>query len=129
MKQQLNINQWESTANVIDWFNNTERKSTCSCAQFDIVEFYSSNLIDLLAKSLDYAKCLTTIIDDNIPIIMHAKKSLLLDKEVSWIKKNGENMFEVTMGCFDGAEICKLVCLFILHKLGQKHYNLDIGLY
>ena len=26
-----------------------------------------------------------------------------------WVKKNGKNMFDVTMGCFDSAKICKLV--------------------
>ena len=40
---------------------------------------------------------------------MQARKSLLFDKGVSWIKKDCVNMFDVTMGCFDGAEICKLV--------------------
>jgi hypothetical protein len=32
-------------------------------------------------------------------------------------------MFDVTMGSFDGAEICNLVGLFILNKLAAKFGN------
>ena len=39
---------------------------------------------------------------------MHARKSLLFDKEESWIKKNGDDILDVTMGCFDGANIFNL---------------------
>ena len=35
----------------------------------------------------------------------------------------------VTMGSYDGAEICELVGLFILNKLGQKFGKENIGLY
>ena len=33
-----------------------------------------------------------------------------------WIKKNNSE-FDVTMGSYDGAEICELVGLFLLHEL------------
>ena len=38
-------------------------------------------------------------------------------------------MFDVTMGSYDGAEICELVGLFILNKLCAKYGNDYIGLY
>ena len=44
-------------------------------------------------------------------------------------KKNGDPDFDVTMGSFDGAELCKLVGLYILHILGEKYGKHRIGLY
>ena len=42
---------------------------------------------------------------------------------------NNDTMFDVTMGSFDGAEICNLVGLFILNKLAAKFGNESVGLY
>lgn len=33
------------------------------------------------------------------------------------------------MGVFDGAEVCELVSIFILHKLSKTHAISDLGLY
>jgi hypothetical protein len=45
-------------------------------------------------------------------------------------KKYGSNsLFDVTMGSFDGAEICELVRLFILNHLGKRFGKENIGLY
>jgi hypothetical protein len=38
-------------------------------------------------------------------------------------------MFDVTMGSYDGAEICELVGLFILSKLEAKFGKNQVGLY
>ena len=38
-----------------------------------------------------------------------------------WIKKNG-GQFDVTMGAYDGAEVCELVGTFLLFQLSQ-HYK------
>ena len=38
-------------------------------------------------------------------------------------------MFDVAMGCYDGAEVCELVGVYILHKLSSKFPEGDIGLY
>ena len=45
-----------------------------------------------------------------------------------WTKITGAN-FDVGMGSFDGAELCKLVGLFLLHKLGHIIKMEDMGLY
>ena len=37
--------------------------------------------------------------------------------------------FDVTMGSFDGAELCELVGLYILHILGEKYGKHRVGLY
>ena len=38
-------------------------------------------------------------------------------------------MFDVTMGSFDGAEICDLVGLFLLNILAKRFGNKFVGLY
>ena len=42
-------------------------------------------------------------------------------------EKKGEDPFDVTMGSFDGAEVCELIGIFLLQKL--SHININIGLY
>ena len=60
---------------------------------------------------------------------MHLGKSLLFDSNSIWIKKDGSLNFDVTMGSYDGAEICELVGVYILHVLGEKYRKVKIGLY
>ena len=61
--------------------------------------------------------------------IMHSRKFLLFSGTDVWIKKDGDKDFDVTMGSYDGAEICEIVGLYILHKLGEKYGKERIGLY
>ena len=49
----------------------------------------------------DYAN----INDEAVSTIMHARKSLLFCDGDLWVKKSGAE-FDVTMGSFDGAEVC-----------------------
>ena len=58
----------------------------------------------------------TNIPDRDIDIIMHSRKSLLFNNNKAWIKKDNSS-FDVTMGRYDGAEVCELVGLFILNDL------------
>ena len=44
------------------------------------------------------------------------------------VKKSGD-MFDVTMGSYDGAEVCQLVGLFLLNKLEKYIPKKSIGLY
>lgn len=43
-------------------------------------------------------------------------------------KRDSCNLFDVTMGSYDGAETCELVGLYILHLIAEKHGN-NFGLY
>ena len=52
---------------------------------------------------------------------MHARKSLLFDEGSTWIKKVPEDNFDVSMGSYDGAEICELVGLYLLNQLSREH--------
>ena len=61
-------------------------------------------------------------------IITHAIKSLFKDGQ-PWVKKENSNMFDVTMGSFDGAEVCELVDVYLLHQLSEYNNPASIGLY
>ena len=69
----------------------------------------------LLGNSLTFVKTHTTISDQEINVFKHSRKALLFDHKDVW-RKNGEN-HDVTMGSFDGAEICEIVGLYLLDKL------------
>ena len=45
------------------------------------------------------------------------------------VKKDGIEDFHVRLGCFDRAEVCKLVRTFILNKLKNVFQNNAFGLY
>ena len=51
---------------------------------------------------------LTSVSASDIDVIIHARKSLLFDGSNTWIKKEG-GLFDVSMGAYDGAEVCELV--------------------
>ena len=38
-------------------------------------------------------------------------------------------LFDVTMGSFDGCELCEVVGLFVLHRMMEKFPEIDFGLY
>ena len=61
-------------------------------------------------------------------VILHAKKSLLFLNGEAWNKRNG-NLFDVTMGSYDGAEVCELVGLYLLYQMKLLFPNMDFGLY
>ena len=129
IRKNLSVNQWRNTSAVIEWFKNIQEKDRCTFTVFDIEEFYPSISEKLLDQSIEFAKNYTEITDDELRIIHHARKSLLFDKNEPWVKKNSRNAFDVTMGSYDGAEICELVGLLILFKLSSSYNAKDIGLY
>ena len=57
---------------------------------------------------------MTNTDDSTIQIIKHARKSLLFDSIGVWVKNDDNPLFDVTMGSFDGAEVCELVGLYLL---------------
>ena len=44
-------------------------------------------------------------------------------------RENGEGLFDVTMGSFDGAEACEIVGLYLLDKLSSLLGKDNVGLY
>ena len=64
----------------------------------------------------------------DIEVMFHSRKSILYDNGIPWVKKEGMG-FDVTMGIYDGAEICELIGIFMLSLLGTKYDSKNIGLY
>ena len=60
---------------------------------------------------------------------MDLRKILLFQNYRPWVKKDGNEDFDVPMGCYNGAEIFELVGSFILNQLGSVIDKNDIGLY
>ena len=71
---------------------------------------------------------MTTIEEKVIKTIYHARKSVLFDKDSVWVKKDNSE-FDVTMGSYDGAELCELVGLYLLDLLTKEFSKQNIGLY
>ena len=66
---------------------------------FDVENLYPCILIDLFTDAISYAKTMTNINDDQLSIIMQSRKTLLFNNNEPWVKKTGEENFDVPMGC------------------------------
>ena len=100
----------ERHSSVIELFNNFESKERLSFIMFDIESFSPSISKNLFIKPIQFAKQMTVISDNgNINLIMHARKTLLLSEGIPWVKKKGNEDFDVSFGCFDGPGASKLV--------------------
>ena len=124
----LNLQQWKNTGDVIKWFKQIKNKNSYKFMVFDIKDFHPSITETLLKKAIFFAQQHTNINKSDLEIIYHSRKSLLFKNNEPWIKKKSEN-FDVTMGAYDGAEICELVGLFLLSTLSASYPKENIGLY
>ena len=130
IRDKINVNQWTSTSQVLDWFDNIAEKENKTFLVFDVVDFYPSISEKLLKKTLTWAKQYTEIKTTEYDTIMHARKTLLYDQNHKpWVKKDTSNSFDVAMGAFDGAEVCEMVGLFMLQKLKTEITTANIGIY
>ena len=82
------------------------QKDKSRFVKFGIVEFYPSISEELLNRSISFARSITTISNSVINIIHHSRKSLLFDKTSVRVKKGNDSLFDVTIGSYDGGEIC-----------------------
>ena len=59
-----------------------------------------------------------------------SRRTLLFNNKEPWLKNSGNEEFDVNMGCFDGAEVCELIGVYILHllKTVMRKENRDDGL-
>ena len=101
------MNQWKSTKNATDWFKKIDSKKDCIFIQFDIKEFYPGISESILGKAINFAKEFIDIESSNLRTIQHCRKSLLFQINEAWKKKSSNSYFDVTMGSYDGAEICE----------------------
>ena len=95
----------------------------------DIKDFYLSIQEELLNKELRFAKEYIDITSQDTEIIYHARKSLLFDEQKdTWMKKQS-GLLDVTMGVYDGAEVCELVGTYMLSLISEKYNKKDFGHY
>ena len=127
------LEQWQNTKAVISWFtkhninSNNNKRRTTTFMQLDITDFYASISEELFDKAVTFAKTYTHFPTATTDIIKNARQSLLFQGDSTWVKKSGA--FDVTMGAYDGAEVCELVGLYILHTVSTKLPNFNFGLY
>ena len=117
-----NLTQWKNSFDVIEWFTDIKDKKKCSFIVLDVVEYYPSITRKLLGDALRWASTITEISNDDIELILSAKRSLLFMQGTPYRKKHSD--FDVTMGAYDGAESSDLVGLYLLSQV----QNLDVSL-
>ena len=118
IRQHLKLNQWRSTTDAINWFKSLENKNNLHFIQMDIVNYYPSITEELFLKALEQASNIVHIEQKTKSTITKARQSLLFHQQEAWIKNEG--LFDVTMGAYDGAEVCELVGLLILAEINKK---------
>ena len=60
---------------------------------------------------------------------MHSRQTLFFWQDSTWVKNEGNEDFDIPMGCYDGPEICKLIGICIQNKLCKLMNKKDFGLY
>ena len=98
------VNQWKNSHSAIEWFKNIRNKSNASFFVFDIESFYPSTSLKLLEDAINFPKT-----EQCILIVMQARRTLLFNIGEPWVKKIGNEEFDVPLGCFEEDEICELV--------------------
>ena len=96
--------------------------------QFDIKDFYPSIKETLLHEAIQFAKEHVPITRKDVEVIFHPRKSVLYNDGEPLVKKEGGS-FDVTMGAYDGAEVCELIGIYMLYLIGKKYDSKNIGLY
>ena len=129
MRIATKVNQWKNTKDVINWFNYIKHKQNFTFITFDVESFYPSISCDLFKKAISFAKHHAEITDQEVNIVMQARKTFLFYDDIPWTKKECMDDFDIPMGCFNGAECCELVGSYILNLLGEVTYKDNIGLY
>ena len=59
---------------------------------------------------------------------MQWRKTLLFQNSGPWVKKLGNENFDVPIGYYDGGEVCELVSSFVLNRLTPIALYRDDGL-
>ena len=90
--------------------------------------FYPSIKETLLKNAIQFAVEHTDINDNDFEVIFHARKSFLFHSSQPWIKRDSDT-FAITMGAYNGAEVCEIVEIFMLSLLSKKYSSNNIGLY
>ena len=112
VRNRTKVNQWKDTSTVIDWFRNIPDKKSCYFMELDI-ESYPSISEKLVIEAIQYAKIIVETPDHDMIIMNHSRKSLLFHGNEPWVKEEGNEDFDVTVGNNDEVEISELVGLLM----------------
>ena len=92
LRNVTNLNQWRNTTDVISWFEK-QHSPNSKFLQFDIESFYPSISEELFNRSLSFAQLLIEIADEEIRIIRHFRKTLLIEPNGhTWTKRTPLSM-------------------------------------
>ena len=94
---------------------------------FDIKNFYPSIKGQLLWEAIRFAEHIS-ITNKDIEVIFHPTKSLFYYNNKPWVKQ-GESNVDVTMGAYNGVQVCELIGIFMLPLLSKYINKNQIGLY
>ena len=72
--------------------------------------------LNLFNEAIQYA---STISNSNKPFIKYLSKVLLFHNRQPWEKKSRDPQFDGAMSCYDVAEVCELMKIFIFLKLSN----------
>ena len=125
----VQLNQWKNSQAVVELFKNIWNKNNALFIVFDIESFYPSISHELFHKAINFVKTIRDITDKDISTITQSRGTLLFNSKETWLKKAGNEELDVSLGCFDGAEVCELVGVFILHLLKTVMRKENVGLY
>ena len=128
VREETGYQQWRSTKDVLNWFDQLGDKESLLWLKFDIEAFYPSISETLLKKTIEFLRQFDYISEYEEELIFHCRRSILVGNGQSiWQKKDGE--FDVTMGSLDGAEVSESVGLYLLHRLNKVEPSTAVGLY
>ena len=132
LNEKLKLNQWRDPHEVTKWFKGIEEKNNASFLKFDIVNFYPSISEELLDNALNFARSHVYFNDNDKNIIFAARRSFLYFQNEPWMKTKSED-FDVPMGSYDGAEVCEIIGIYLLHKITDEKNGVfdkgNVGLY
>ena len=83
------------------------RLALCNYLIIQSEAFFRLSFINIYRPSFINISNKCDITEDELNIIMQSRKTLLFHDNHPWVKKNGEEDFDVPMGCNNGAEICE----------------------
>ena len=113
LSEEIKVNEWKNPESFINWFKIIPNEHLYTFLMFGIKDFHPSVKEKLLWGTIRSAKLYIYITSKDIEAIFHARKSLLYYNDEMWVKK-GERNFDVSMGAYDGAEVCELIGSFML---------------
>ena len=87
------VNLWKSTREVLEWHHQFPGKHDGSFINFDIMEFYPSISEKLLRRAIEHARQQYAVDENEIDIIIHAKRTVTFREKEPWKRKNNESGF------------------------------------